>query len=293
MEEVKKYGNLNESEFYDFLREIEEQNDNLQEKEEEAQANEDSQNDADEVEGEEVELNSGKELKSKLQEEPWGWASEFITENSEDIIHEVCKVESAQDIAKKEQMAREFKLRKIEIQRAAFNQEFIDLSKPIEENHYKLLIKILTSNLTGRVEYYEQFLNERIARLLMPFVPKTLKRCFKRFPQSIKTCPGFIYKASEEYGQSQIFYAAPNIPYYFEQGTEMTVLRNMPHPEFLFTVDKAVVRYNYNRDKLFRKEATYAGKLIRLRKNTYFELLKYKPVWFEKLYNGLSEKPLI
>jgi hypothetical protein len=109
------------------------------------------------------------------------------------------------------------------------------------------------------------------------------------YPASIRISPGFLYKASEEFGRGLTFWAIPNIPYYFAQNTEQEILKKQK-PELLISVDRAVGLYHEHKEKRAKKELKYASTIIQKGVRTYFDLLKLNPFWFEILYNSLIEK---
>ena len=93
------------------------------------------------------------------------------------------------------------------------------------------------------VDKYSTYINKRLTTLLNPFIPRRLRICKSLSPDSIRPCPGFLYKASEEYGAGLTLWAMPNIPYYFVQNTEQKVL--MEHKsQFLVNVDQSIKFYH-------------------------------------------------
>lgn len=169
------------------------------------------------------------------------------------------------------------------ITREAFNQDKVSLSDTIPPYELTELIKILTKSRTKTVKRYEALANKRLTQLLRPFIPKSLRCCFYKYPNSVPRCPGFLYIASEEYGGGTQLWARPDIPYYIKQGTEHELLRR-ENPNMLYTVDKYVFFYNERRQELRKKEIKYASVLINKKINSYYSLLKLNPFWFNKLY---------
>lgn len=180
-----------------------------------------------------------------------------------------------------------FKQRKIEIQRMAFNQKKLSLNDKIPKEQLQLLIELLTEPHTKMLQRNKKFINKRIGSLLRPLIPGNLRHCFRAYPHAVKASMGFMYEASEEYGNGFLFWVTPNIPYYFEQGTEMAVLRK--NKSYLYSIDKAIVRFNYHKKELTRKEINYAVKLLNVENKSYYDLLKLNPFWFEILYKKLTD----
>lgn len=180
---------------------------------------------------------------------------------------------------------------RLRIQREAFNQERIRLSDQIEKEHIPLLIAALTKEHTRMVDKYSAFINNRLTSLLNPFIPLRLRHCRLLYPNSIRMSPGFMYKASKEYGNGLTFWAVPLIPYYFEQNTEQKILLKNK-ASFLYAIDKAVIFYHEHLKKRQEKELKYASIIIQKRVSSYYDLLKLNPFWFEILYNELENNEL-
>lgn len=174
-------------------------------------------------------------------------------------------------------------LDKIQLQRKAFSQQVIHLSDTISQSELTHLIELLTENYIATMERCKKHIDKRITRLLNPFIPGLIKSCKAKFPEALKPYPGFLYQASKEYGQGYSLWVNPNIPYYFEQGTEQDIIRR-EKPDALFSLDKMVSTYWRNKLTLQEKELKYASILISKKINTYYDLLKLNPFWFDKLY---------
>ena len=173
----------------------------------------------------------------------------------------------------------------------AFNQEYLRLSDPIGNDNLKLLITLLTAEHTRMVEKYAAYINKRLATLINPLIPRRIRICKMLYPESMKECPGFLYKASEEYGEGQTFWAMPDIPYYFKQNTEQAELqKSIRYTNYLINIDKAVAAYNMHNKVRAEKELKYASMIVRKGVYSYFDLLRLNPFWFEILFNDLKNK---
>ena len=139
------------------------------------------------------------------------------------------------------------------------------------------------------VDKYSTYINKRLTTLLNPFIPRRLRICKGLYPDSIRACPGFLYKASEEYGAGLTFWAMPNIPYYFVQNTEQKVLMEHKSP-FLVNVDQSIKFYHEHLKKRADKELKYASLIYQKGVRSYFDLLRLNPFWYEVLYNDLQNK---
>ena len=173
----------------------------------------------------------------------------------------------------------------------AFSQDYLRLSDPIGNDNLKLLITLLTSEHTKMVEKYAAYINKRLTILINPLIPRRLRICKMIYPEAMKECPGFLYKASKEYGEGQTFWAMPDIPYYFKQNTEQAELqKSIKYTNYLINIDKAIASHNMHNKVRAEKELKYASMIIRKGVYSYFDLLRLNPFWFEILFNSLKSK---
>ncbi len=288
MADTEKYGDLNDKELFEFLAEIKSDDEDIEEAETRADekiGNEEAQSMLSELpENAEIEAYYGNDA----------WRRPHIYTGYRDRVTVLYgpygKQRAAEGhreaIRKKAQRLKEDRIR---IQREAFNQDYIRLSDKIEKHHIKLLISILTQEHTRMVDKYSNYINKRLAALLNPLIPRRIRICRMLYPNSIRVCPGFMYKASKEYGGGLTFWATPSIPYYFEQNTEQKVLLENKS-DFLFSIDRAISLYHEHLKKRQEKELRYASLIIQKGVYSYFDLLKLNPFWFEILYNELKSQ---
>lgn len=294
-ESIKQYGNLTETELLEFLNAIEDEDEDLQRTQEEASesiAMEEAQSNLSEsiaMEEAQSDLSEkeNRELEAQYGEDAW---RKFFA-NTDPVLYgrNIQRKANFKSAEADIQRRKNLKAQRLEIQRLAFNQEFIALSYQIEAENIKLLISLLVREHTRMIEKYEAYINKRLTNLLSPFIPIALRRCKKLYPDSIRICPGFLYKASDDYGQGYTFWAEPDIPYYFIQNTEQKILIENKS-SFLINVDIAIKLYHEHTKKRADKELKYASMLYRKKVHTYFDLLKLNPFWFELLYNDLLSK---
>lgn len=286
--DIKKYGDLDDKELLEFLAEIKSGDEDI----EEAEANADEKIDNEETQSMLSELPENAEIEAYYGDDAWrkpriytGYRDRLTV-----LYGPYGKQKAAEGhrdaIRKKAQRLKEDRIR---IQREAFSQEYIKLNDKIEKHYIKLLISILTQEHTRMIDKYSNYINKRLATLLNPFIPRRIRICRMLYPNSIRVCPGFMYKASKEYGGGLTFWATPSIPYYFEQNTEQKVLLENKS-SFLFSVDKAISFYHEHLKKRQEKELRYASLIIQKGVYSYFDLLKLNPFWFEILYNELKSQ---
>lgn len=282
VENIKQYGDLTDKELFEFLHEIESNDEAIQE----AQSDAIEKIDKEEEHVAYAELSENAEIEAQYGEDAWRQLNARHV-----LLFGPAAQRKCSEAAIKAQKARLWGLKqdRIRIQREAFSQDFIKLSDPIGKENLKTLISILVQEHTYMIDKYIVFINRRLAALLNPFIPRRLRMCKELYPNSIRICPGFLYKASKEFGQNKTFWASPNIPYYFEQNKEQQIL--IEHKsEFLISVDKAVANFHMHSEKRATKEMKYASLIIQKGVYTFFELLRLNPFWFEALYNYLKLK---
>lgn len=183
-------------------------------------------------------------------------------------------------------------LRKIEINRMAFDQKVLPLGDVITKEHKRLLISLLTEPINKMINQYENYINKRIGQLLLPAIPSPVKMANLKWPWLFIPNPGFLYKTHPHFGKVISFYANPKIPYYFHQGTEQTILEErdaaLSHYN-LDRIDRVIHYWDKSREKLADKQIRYAVKLVNLKGNTYYHLLIFNPFWFELLFNSVKK----
>lgn len=305
--DVESYGNLTEEELYEFLSEIESDDDSLDEVEEESSkiieseeavedlddndSDNDSEDDSDDLSetaiiADSQEESQNREIEAQYGERAW-WGLEFKQVH---FTPKHChRDKSTEDLNKgiKERRTR-IKEERIAIQREAFDQTFINLSSEITPDNMKLLISELVAEHTKMIDRYRAFINKRLAALLRPFIPRPLKFCKSKYPGSVRVSPGFLYQASKDFGDGLTFWASPDIPYYFEQNSETEILHTAK-AYWLTRVDRCIVRFHEHSRQRADKELKYASLLYLKRIRTYFDLLKLNPFWYNKLYKKLKE----
>lgn len=287
MEDIKQYGDLTEKELFEFLDEIKSDDEDIQEAQSEAiekitLEEEHVELSEEEQENREIEARYGDKM-------PWtgvGWNN---CNGVRLFGPEGQRRAAMANIEARKKKSQRLKEDRIRIQREAFRQEYIRLSDPIGNERIKLLVSSLVKEHTRMVDKYSAYINKRLATLINPFIPRRLRICKSLYPDSIRISPGFLYKASKEYGSGLTFWAMPDIPYYFAQNTEQKVL--MEHKSlFLINVDQSIKFYHEHLRKRTDKELKYASLIYQKGVYSYFDLLRLNPFWYEVLYNDLKNK---
>lgn len=287
MEDIKQYGDLTEKELFEFLDEIKSDDEDIQEAQSEAiekitLEEEHVELSEEEQENREIEARYGDKM-------PWTGLGPNNCQGVKLFGPEGQRRAAMASIEAKRKKSQRLKEDRIRIQREAFRQEYIRLSDPIGNERIKLLVSSLVKEHTRMVDKYSTYINKRLTTLLNPFIPRRLRICKSLYPDSIRPCPGFLYKASEEYGTGLTFWAMPNIPYYFAQNTEQKVLMEHKSP-FLVNVDQSIKFYHEHFKKRADKELKYASLIYQKGVYSYFDLLRLNPFWYEVLYNDLQNK---
>ena len=287
MEDIKQYGDLTEKELFEFLDEIKSDDEDIQEAQSEAiekitLEEEHVELSEEEQENREIEARYGDKM-------PWTGLGPNNCRGIKLFGPEGQRRAAMAGVEAKRKKSQRLKEDRIRIQREAFRQEYIRLSDPIGNERIKLLVSSLVKEHTRMVDKYSTYINKRLTTLLNPFIPRRLRICKSLYPNSIRPCPGFLYKASEEYGAGLTFWAMPNIPYYFVQNTEQKVLIERKSP-FLTNVDQSIKFYHEHLKKRADKELKYASLIYQKGVYSYFDLLRLNPFWYEVLYNDLQNK---
>lgn len=188
-------------------------------------------------------------------------------------------------------ITRKPKKEQIEIARKAFLQNKIPISKKLPSSEKSLLILLLTSPIQDQIEKYKVSINKRFTLLLKSFIPRYLNMAFKRNSKVFRPFPGFLYRASEEFGAGHLFWATPNIVSYW--GADINIQNDVltkvaPNKRnSLSNLDVAVKRYYNLVNKKSEMEISIASKLFLNNINTYKKLLNYNPTWFTTIFNYL------
>lgn len=287
MEDIKQYGDLTEKELFEFLDEIKSDDEDIQEAQSEAiekitLEEEHVELSEEEQENREIEARYGDKI-------PWTGLGLNNCQGVKLFGPEGQRRAAMASIEAKRKKSQRLKEDRIRIQREAFRQEYIRLSDPIGNERIKLLVSSLVKEHTRMVDKYSTYISKRLTTLLNPLIPRRLRICKSLYPDSIRLCPGFLYKASEEYGAGLTFWAMPNIPYYFTQNTEQKILMEHKSP-FLVNVDQSIKFYHEHLKKRTDKELKYASLIYQKGVYSYFDLLRLNPFWYEVLYNDLQNK---
>lgn len=289
MDPNTEHKGLSDDELYALIDEIENEDDDLAEdvaaaeaKLVEEEAMFEGEDDSSEI-VQSGELPENLELEAEYGEDAWRMINEDkpILYNRDKAVREMARGRKL----KKYRIAQE----KSRIQREAFNQTLLPLDKPMGSDNVKLLLRLLVSTHTEIIDKCENYINDRFTKLLRPYVPNSLKNCMRNYPNSIKRSVGFLYTTSEmPDGQTYSFYVQPNLPCYFEQNTEPSVIVEEGKEKFLKNIDKAVRTYNLNYKERAQKEIQYATRIVNRDVVTYFDLLKLNPYWFERLLHHVQ-----
>lgn len=256
MDSEKKYDDLSDDEFFELLAEIESDDDDMADSEGEIAAEDDGMDGPGAAPDAEKEIDSG-ELEKVLADDT--------------AINGPPRIKDE----------------KLRIHREAFEQTVIPLSDKIDNAEIKMLISELVKENTRMIDKYSRLINARLTKLLSSLMPKGLKLFAGRYPNVVRKCPGFIYKVD---GRKPLtFWASPEVPYFFKQGTEQNILREQ-RAEFIPSVDNAVIAFHKNIEMRRERELKYASVIVRKNVYTYFDLLKVNPFWFEIIYRVKSSE---
>ncbi len=282
MEDIERtYGDLTDEEYLGFLNEIKSGDEEM----------EDAQNEAVQRIGREEECAGLSETEENARIEAY-YGNDAWRKFGKYFFGRPAVIEGQ----KKARVTRAAKFQKVKeeriaIQRMAFGQDYLRLSDTIGNDNLRLLITLLTAEHTRMIEKYETYINKRLTTLLNPLIPRRIRICKTLYPEAMRESPGFLYRASEEYGDGLTFWATPDIPCYFKQNMEQVELKkSIRYTNYLINIDKAVASHEAHRNERADKELRYTSLLIRKGVRTYFDLLRLNPFWFEILFNDLKNK---
>ena len=93
----------------------------------------------------------------------------------------------------------------------AFDQKILPLNDRIPIEHKRLLIELLTEPLRTLIVKYENYINNRITKLLAPAIPTPIKLAAIKWPWVFVQNPGFLYKTSSHFGEPKTFWVTPKL----------------------------------------------------------------------------------
>ena len=165
-----------------------------------------------------------------------------------------------------------------------FLQEFIP--------HYlkRQVIPFMTKSLVESIADLKANINRRIAVVMAPLFPEKLRvaraLCGTR---PFVDHPGFLWIGSEAYGGHKIW-VTPDIPYYFDQFSEMAIIREKCDENKVAAIDRIIANYMNAVAQLAKRESNIAIKLTRI--DTFEELLTYNVDCFLYVYNLYKQDKL-
>ena len=164
--------------------------------------------------------------------------------------------------------------RKMEVKRilTLTNNSYV-LTKTLTQEHMQAIIPFMTQAFNKSLGRIKRSINNRIARLINPLIPNVLKVartvCGRR---AFVEHPGFIWECSSNYDSFKIW-VTPDIPYYFEQHSEMRILHEQYPAEKLRSVDALIDKYLQSIVRLRKRQARLASKLTYV--VTYEDLINF------------------
>lgn len=229
------------------------------------------------------------------KKEDWAWRGMLFRNERRHLYSVVYKTsEEAVEISKALYKSRKEynKSRKEQIVKCAFAQNDITLTDALSEDDKLLLFEGVSRRLNYSVKSISFSLTKQMTRILMPFVPSDLKRCFKKYPDCVIHHQGFMYICTKEYGQSRNFWIVPEIPGCFNPGTEMELLNTLPI-HIRFRIDYNIGKFYNSKQKLADLQIKIASKVARHKNMTFYALLRDNPNWFECTYYEKTGKHLL
>lgn len=183
------------------------------------------------------------------------------------------------------------RLRRMTIKRELVKADnILLLQKTIPRSMKKKIIPFMTKGLVESIAALKLNINRRIAVVMAPLFPEKLRvaraLCGSR---PFKEHPGFLWIGAEDYGGHRIW-VEPDIPYYFDQFSEMEIIRSKCDENKVAAIDRIIANYMNAVVQLAKRESNIAIKLTRV--DTFEELLTYNVDCFLYIYELYKEDKL-
>jgi hypothetical protein len=130
------------------------------------------------------------------------------------------------------------------------------LTEPVSDEDLTAIIEYLTAETQKKCDTLIRVFTAKVEKALRKLIPGELKSCFTKYPQAFIQHPGFIYQCAEFYGGYKLWVQV-NIPYYFQQFSEMDVLQTTDIYN-TYELDRLVEKYFVLREKIARDEINMA-----------------------------------
>ena len=186
----------------------------------------------------------------------------------------------------------------LEINRAAFEQTDVDLISVLTTDDMKTMVAVLTDTPRFKVRRLENRITVTMTRLLLKCIRPSVRKTFLENPKAFTSHTGFLYTASDEYGNGTTHWCQLAIPNLFKPGEEIELLNTLrDNSAFaarqMALVDNAILSYREAKASLIEQEIRFATKLQNnLQDKTWLGLLKRWPTWFVGLYENKFKKTL-
>lgn len=186
----------------------------------------------------------------------------------------------------------------LQINRAAFEQNDIDLTTALSADDFKLMVAVLTDTPRFKVHRLDNRITVTMTRLLLKCIRPSVRKTFIENPQAFTPHSGFLYTASDEYGNGTTHWCQLAIPNLFKYGEEVELLNELRENSTfaarqMALVDNAILSYRDAKAALIEQEIRFATKLQNnLNDKTWLGLLKRWPTWFIGLYESKFKKTL-
>lgn len=176
------------------------------------------------------------------------------------------------------------RLRRLTIKRELVKADNVLFLQELVPNYLKReVIPFMTKSLVESITDLKANINRRIAIVMAPLFPEKLRvaraLCGTR---PFKDHPGFLWLGDEAYGGHKIW-VNPDIPYYFDQFSEMAIIREKCDENKVAAIDRIIANYMNAITQLAKRESNIAIKLTRV--DTFEELLIYNVDCFLHVYN--------
>lgn len=181
--------------------------------------------------------------------------------------------------------------------RAAFQQTDIPLTATISAKAMQVIVMHRSRLYLKRAMNAYKEARNRISSAFLKNLPyqERVRLMHGEMERSIPA-PGFVYTTKnpdEKTGEQHSVWMKPLSIYLCEQGKELDFLHSQPYQEHIEKADKWVHAYFAQLKRAHDIQVRTAGILIGRDIRTYFQLLKYNPVWFAGIYEQTTKKRLV
>lgn len=184
--------------------------------------------------------------------------------------------------------------RALMVRRAGLLQTEIELNDVITVGYKQMLVNVLCERYEKTPATCMRVMNKHAKTIIYPKIPHTLKYYRYKYPHLFIKGVGFPFTFTDDEGKERIVILSPDVMMYFSPEEMNNIMIKAQYDEvdrYRERYDKTVaaaIRYIKAKNKLREVQIEYATMLNTPRFNTYKQMLKSRPDFFEKLYKAIT-----